>query len=96
MENIVTKTWGIHTQTQNDLMFIHDAVIAIGWEELGDLSSLPKTKDAIKNKYQEVFPTAKKMNIANCVGSISRFFIDMQIGDYIVFPSKYNREINEL
>ena len=92
MKNALSRTWGIHTQ--NDLVFLTESVIAIGWEELGDLSSLPKTKDAIKNKYQVVFPTAKKMNVANCVGSISRFVIDMQIGDYIVFPSKYNREIN--
>lgn len=88
----LNRTWGIHTQ--NDFVFLNESVIAIGWEELGDLSSLAKTKDAIKNKYQEVFPTAKKMNVANCVGSISRFVIDMQIGDYIVFPSKHNREIN--
>ncbi|MBP5593487.1 MAG: restriction endonuclease [Clostridia bacterium] len=92
MKNAFSRTWGIHTQ--NDFVFLNESVIAIGWEELGDLSSLDKTKDAIKNKYQAVFPTAKKMNVANCVGSISRFVIDMQIGDYIVFPSKYNREIN--
>ena len=86
------KTWGIHTQ--NDLLFLNESLIAIGWEELGDLSEVGKTKDALKAKYQSVFPNAKKMNVANCVGSISRFVVDMQKGDYIIFPSKYNREIN--
>lgn len=92
MENKVHRTWGMHTQ--DDLLFLKESVIAIGWEELGDLSHLPKTKDALKAEYQKVFPDAKKMNVANCVGSISRFAFDMQIGDYIVFPSKFNREIN--
>ena len=87
-----SKTWGIHTQ--NDLLFLNESLIAIGWEELGDLSTVERTKDALKSKYQSVFPNAKKMNVANCVGSISRFVVDMQIGDYIIFPSKYNREIN--
>ena len=86
------KTWGMHTQ--NDLLFLDESLIAIGWEELGDLTKVDKTKIALKEKYQSVFPTAKKMNVANCVGSIFRFVVEMQVGDYIVFPSKYNREIN--
>lgn len=92
MNKKIIKTWGIHTQ--NDLLFLDESVIAIGWEELGDLTTEDKTKTALKEKYQSVFPTAKKMNVANCVGSISRFVVEMQVGDYIVFPSKYNREIN--
>lgn len=92
MNKKIIKTWGIHTQ--NDLLFLDESVIAIGCEELGDLTTEDKTKTALKEKYQSVFPTAKKMNVANCVGSISRFVVEMQVGDYIVFPSKYNREIN--
>lgn len=92
MKNAVNRTWGIHTQ--NDLLFLNESVIAIGWDELGDLSSLPQTKEGLKSKYQAVYPDAKKMNVANCVGSISRFVFDMQVGDYVVFPSKFNREIN--
>ena len=92
MDKKIIKTWGIHTQ--NDLLFLDESVIAIGWEELGDLTKVDKTKTALKEKYQSVFPNAKKMNVANCVGSIARFVVEMQVGDYIVFPSKYNREIN--
>ncbi len=86
------KLWGIHAQ--NDLLFLNESVIAISWDELGDLSVIPKTKYDLKEKYKNTYPNAKKMNVANCVGSISRFLIDMQIGDYVVFPSKFNREIN--
>ena len=92
MEHSLHKTWGMHSQ--NDLLFLSESVIAIGWEELGDLSRLPQNKEALRLEYQKVFPTAKKMSVANCVGSISRFVFDMKVGDYIVFPSKYNREIN--
>ncbi len=86
------RVWGIHTQ--NDMLFLNESVIAIGWEALGDLSLISKSKEELKSRYQKVYPAAKKMNVANCVGSISRFLIEMQIGDYIIFPSKFNREIN--
>ena len=92
MTNLPQRMWGIHTQ--DDLLFLNESLIAIGWNALKDLSLLPKTKEALKNKYQEVYPYAKKMSMASCVGSISRFAFDMQVGDYIVFPSKFNREIN--
>ena len=92
MDKNFTKTWGIHTQ--NDLLFLDESVIAIGWEELGDLSKIEKTKDVLKSKYQSIYPNEKKMRTAQCVGTISRFIAEMKVGDYIVFPSKYNREIN--
>lgn len=46
MNKKIIKTWGIHTQ--NDLLFLDESVIAIGWEELGDLTTEDKTKTALK------------------------------------------------
>ena len=49
MSGTLNRTWGMHTQ--NDLLFLNESVIAIGWEELGDLSRLSHTKDALKAEY---------------------------------------------
>jgi restriction system protein len=84
--------WGIHTM--DDHMFLSKSVIAIGWKAMGDLSVLSSTRDAFKIKYQSVYPDAKPQAVANSAGMLYRFVHEMKIGDYIVFPSKFNREIN--
>lgn len=86
------KMWGIHTQDDN--LFLHDYVIAIGWKEMGDLSELPADRDAFKQRYSEVYPDSKKGSIVTSSGMLYRFVHDVQVGDYIVFPSKSDRMIN--
>lgn len=86
------KMWGIHTQDDN--LFLHDNVIAIGWKEMGDLTELPADRDAFKQRYSEVYPDSKKGSIVTSSGMLYRFVHDVQIGDYIVFPSKSDRMIN--
>ena len=84
--------WGVHTQ--NDYLFLHNDVIAIGWKEMGDMSSLEHTRDAIKEKYAQVNPDASKQSIATNCGILYRFINEAKVGDYIVFPSKSDRQIN--
>lgn len=86
------RVWGVHTQ--DDYLFLHNNVIAIGWKEFGNLSVVESTRDAFKEKYAQVYPDSKKQAIANNVGMLYRFIYEMQIGDYVVFPSKTDRMIN--
>lgn len=86
------RVWGIHTLDDN--LFLKEDVIAIGWNKIGDLSTIEPTREAFKKKYVEIFPDDKKMKIANSAGMLYRFAHEVQIGDYIVFPSKNNREVN--
>ena len=86
------RLWGIHTQ--DDKLFLQESVIAIGWEELGDLSLIPPSRDSYKDKYAEIYPNDKKGSVATCVGMLFRFVHEMQIGDYVVFPSKSDRMVN--
>ena len=86
------KIWGIHTKDDN--LFLHQDVIAIGWKEMGDLSQIQADRDAFKEKYTEVYPDAKKGSIANGAGMLYRFAHEVEIGDYVVFPSKIDRQIN--
>ena len=84
--------WGIHSM--DDFLFLNQNLIALGWEEMEDLSSLPQSRDAFKERYMAVFPNAKKGAVANSAGMLYRFVWEMKEGDYIVFPSKMDRKIN--
>lgn len=86
------RVWGIHTM--NDQLFLTHDLIAIGWKEMGDLSLISPNRNAYKERYAKVYPKAKKQMVAGGAGMLYRFVCEAQIGDYIVFPSKFNREIN--
>ncbi|MGI5871850.1 MAG: restriction endonuclease [Bacillota bacterium] len=86
------KVWGIHTQ--NDNLFLSKDLIAIGWRDFGDLTKVDASRDAFKTHYLEAYPDAKKGQIANGAGMLFRFIHEVQIGDYVVFPSKSDRKIN--
>ena len=92
MANEEKKLWGIHTA--DDKLFLHDNVIAIGWREIGDLSKIDASREAFKARYIEMIPDAKKGSIATCSGMLYRFIHEVQIGDYVVFPSKSDRQVN--
>lgn len=86
------RVWGIHTR--DDELFLKENVIAIGWKEMGNLSLIEPTREAYKEKYETTYPDAKKGSIATGAGMLYRFCHEVQIGDYVVFPSKSNRQVN--
>ena len=86
------KIWGIHTQ--DDKLFLTQHKIAIGWPEMGDLSLIENSREAFKAKYQAAYPDAKKGSIPTGSGMLYRFCHEVQIGDYVVFPSKSDRMVN--
>lgn len=92
MANEEKRIWGIHTKDDN--LFLKDNLIAISWREMGDLSKIESNRDAFKEKYTATYPDAKKGSIATGAGMLYRFCHEAQVGDYVVFPSKINREAN--
>ena len=86
------RLWGIHTQDDN--LFLKHGTIAIGWREMGDLNDIENNREAFKAEYQLVYPDAKKGSIPTGSGMLYRFCHEVQIGDYIVFPSKSDRMVN--
>ena len=92
MLNEEKRIWGIHTQDDN--LFLKNDVIAIGWSDMGDLGNIDTNRDAFKEKYTQIYPDAKKGSIATGAGMLYRFCHEIQVGDYVVFPSKSNREVN--
>ena len=92
MLNEEKRIRGIHTQDDN--LFLKNDVIAIGWSDMGDLGNIDANRDAFKEKYTQIYPDAKKGSIATGAGMLYRFCHEIQVGDYVVFPSKSNREVN--
>ena len=92
MPVVEKKMWGIHTLDDN--LFLKEDVIAIGWKEIGNLRDVPATREDIKSKYLQVFPDAKKGSVPTSVGMLYRFCYEVQLGDYVVYPSKQDRMIN--
>lgn len=86
------KLWGIHTQDED--LFLKQKKIAIGWNEMGDLSLIANSRDGFKSEYAKKYPNDKKMAIPLGAGMLYRFCHEMEIGDYVVYPSKSDRMIN--
>jgi restriction system protein len=86
------KIWGIHTL--NDNLFLSKNLIAIGWRDFGDLNQVEPNREAFKDHFAEAYPDAKKGQIPTSAGMLFRFKHEVQIGDYVVFPSKIDRKIN--
>lgn len=86
------RIWGIHTKDDN--LFLNENKIAIGWREFGDLSKVDNNREAFKKRYSQVYSNAKKGSVPTSSGMLFRFIHEIQIGDYVVFPSKSNRMIN--
>ena len=91
-ENVTV--WGIHCTIEEEAMFHKDSVIAIGWNDMGDLSKLAGTREAFKAAYQKVRPDDSKPTVAVQAGQVYRFACEVKVGDYVVFPSKADRMIN--
>lgn len=87
-----TKVWGIHTKDDN--LFLKENVVAIGWNEMGDISDIQNDREKLKQKFPLVYPNKKPGAVPTACGQIYRFINDVQIGDYIIFPSKSDRKIN--
>ena len=84
---LVPAIWGIHND-QPSLDLIEGGFVAIGWEELGDLTPLLGDREAAKAALADTYWTAKVGAIPVWAGVIIRFTSEMQIGDYVISPNK--------
>lgn len=95
MANSKEKTfWGIHAGRTGDAetLFEKHNLVAIGWEPIGDLSTL-KTRDDFKKRYEQVYPDAKAGSVPVSAGQLYRFVHELKIGDVVIFPLKREPEI---
>lgn len=91
--NKKTNIWGIHN-TNNEKLLLDDKVIALGWDKMGNLSTVRQDKKVYYDLYDKVYPENTKQSIAVSASIIFRFVNESKIGDYVVYPTKFNRMIN--
>ena len=91
-----TTLWGIHAGKTGDAesLFIDNKIIALGWSEVGDLASIPKTREAFKSHYLSKLPHAKPAALPGSAGQLFRFVNEMKVGDLVAFPAKHTKTIH--
>jgi restriction system protein len=77
----------------NDL-FLKSKYVALDGPDLGDLSALPKDREAFKSKIAQAWPHLKPAAIPNQAGQYYRFIHEMQTGDIVLYPSKIDRQVH--
>jgi len=86
--------WGVHMGAHHGARPLEEGYIAIGWPEAGNLSALPRTRDAFKKRLAERAPHMSAGAIPVAAGVLYRFAVEMMEGDLIVYPSKLDRTVN--
>lgn len=90
--------WGIHAGKTGDAdsLFLNgnSSCVAIGWDMLGDLSSIENDREVFKKKLIEAYPDTKQGAINTVAGMPYRFCYEMQVGDYVVYPSMKDKKIH--
>ncbi|MGJ0394336.1 MAG: restriction endonuclease [Methylocystis sp.] len=76
----IRAEWGTYT-----LAFRQGGYVAIGWNELGDLSSVPG-REGLYPLYRAAYPDDSAIVTGQQVGQIARFRFEMQAGDIVITP----------
>lgn len=83
--------WGIHHHGAVD--FVAQKTIAIGWEEIGDVSALPDDRQPFRELIEASSPGIKPGRLANSAGQLYRFVHEMAPGHLVVYPDKRAKTI---
>ncbi|MGY1672451.1 AAA family ATPase [Geodermatophilus sp. SYSU D00710] len=80
-------TWGIHNN-QPAIDPRVDKAVRIGWDKVGDLSTIAPTRDAFKAALVTKMPEISEEKIPSQAGTLYRFVHTMEIGDVVVCPDR--------
>ena len=86
--------WGVHMGAHVAERPIDGDYVAIGWQEVGDLTQFPADREAYKVALIEGYPDKKPGAIPVDAGAIYKFVYAIQAGDLVAYPSKSDRMVN--
>lgn len=90
---IFVRIWGLHND-HPELDLIGNGFVAIGWDDIGDLSEISSDKEMLKQRIAEARPDAKPGAIPVWAGVLLRFRFEMQPGDLVIYPFKPDSTLN--
>lgn len=85
--------WGIHND-KFSLDLIDGGFVSIGWDELGDLTTIGPERQKLKELLSATFPEAKPGAIPVWAGVLARFIGEMAVGDIVISPNRADRTLN--
>ena len=77
---------------ETDTAFFTKGIVAIGFADFGDLSKLPRDREAFKARLQQVYPTTTQAAVNLNAGQLFRFVFDMAAGHYVAYPRRSTPE----
>ena len=85
--------WMVRAGEKGYLMgeFERGGFIAIGWHELGDLSSI-SSKDELKEHYERTYPNENPNKVGSAVGVIYKFRYELEVGNKVITYNHQTRE----
>jgi restriction system protein len=85
--------WMVRAGEKGYLMgeFERGGFIAIGWHELGDLSSI-SSKDELKEHYERTYPNENSNKVGSAVGVIYKFRYELEVGNKVITYNPQTRE----
>jgi restriction system protein len=88
--------WGMHAgkNGEADPIFLKKNAVALGWDEIGDLSKINSDRESFKEVINRAYPNKKQISTAIDAGQLFRFAYEIQPGDLIIYPSKRDREVH--
>lgn len=86
------KLWVVHAPVAIADKVETDSLAAIGWSQMGDLSSLD-TRQKMKDAYHSVYSDDSEPKMWVGAGQLYRFAHVIQKGDFILTPLKVSREV---
>lgn len=95
-DKLVNTIWGIHAGKigEADSLFLKKNIIALGWQDMGNLADLPNDREAFKKKLMDIRQDKKDRYYWIAGGQLYRFVHEAKNGDYIVYPSKIDKKIH--
>lgn len=85
--------WGVHSD-HPELDLVGNEFVAIGWDDIGDLSEIGTDKDELKRRIADARPGAKPGAIPVWAGVLLRFRFEMRPGDLVIYPYKPDSTLN--
>lgn len=85
--------WGVHSD-HPELDLVGNGFVAIGWDDIGDLSAIGTDKDELKRRIAEARPGAKAGAIPVWAGVLLRFRFEIEPGDLVIYPYKPDSTLN--
>lgn len=92
--NTERPLWVVHIGNDDRIALRarEEGFVAIGWEEMGDLSQFA-TREEMRSAMEKTYPSWKTKTISSCYGQTFRFAHEMQVDDLVVLPVRPTSEI---